>query len=212
MWRRGLGILLALVAIPASLAARPTTPAMFPDDVIATDPNAIYSSWIGPVLERMGERPLWGDGAVAEGEAIYRFSFVGNLCTVTTIRLWQHGEGGRLRTTTLDRCHRYSRRRVQAVRTISAADWAGLAAMIEQAQVWPFRSSTWDGDDDEIWVDCTFLTMERALPGDYRVAQSMISCIQPTRLMPVVNRVAALAGIEQGALGYHDSSSGEHGE
>jgi hypothetical protein len=212
MWRRGLGILLALAVFPGGLAARPAALAMFPPDVIATDPNDIYRDWIGPALTRMGERPLWGDGAVAEGEAVYRFTFLGNLCTVTAIRLWQQGEGGRLRMTTLDRCHRGSRPRAQAVRTISATDWAGLAAAMEQAQVWPFRASTWDGDSDEIYLDCTYLAMERALPGDYRVAQNMISCIRPAALMPVVNRVAELAGAEPLALGYRDYRSGEHTE
>lgn len=194
-----------LVILPLTLigAARP---AMFPPKVM--DWDEVMSDWFAPGLEKMGERPLWLQGAVGRTDSVYRFTFIGNMCRSTSIRIDEATNRIDLQVVSLDRCKRGSARLQRSNRRIAPTDWADAKRLMEEAELWKFEIGDWD-DDGEIWIDCTFLVMERAAASDYRMSRSQISCMQPRRLLAVVNKVAALAALSRPSLGYLDRSQGD---
>ena len=200
-------ICLVLAAMPSLVSPAQTPPAMFPPEALAWDET--MSDWVAPILIRMGEPPLWTTGAITGSGKVYRFTFVGNLCKATTIRITDAAKGATLRAVSLDRCKGHRLKVLQRNKRIAATDIAELQDLMSKAGMWQNQLGNWDGENGHEWVDCTFLVMERAQAADYRLERNQISCIQPKTLIPVVNKVAGLAGLSHISLGYLDHAAGE---
>jgi hypothetical protein len=199
---------LILSAMPSLASPTQTTPpAMFPPEAMAWDET--MSDGVAPILAAMDEPPLWTAGAITGSGKVYRFTFVGNLCKATSIRITDGAKGATLHAVSLDRCKVYRPKVLQRNKRIAATDIAELEGLMRKADMWQHAVGDWDGEGGHVWVDCTFLVMERAQASDYRLERSQISCIQPAVLIPVVNKVAGLAGLSHRSLGYLDRAAGE---
>lgn len=201
-------VCLALAAMPSLASSTKTKPpAMFPPEAMAWDET--MSDWVAPILTAMGEPPIWTTGAVIESSVIYRFTFVGSLCKATSIRITSADRKMGLRAVSVDMCKGHRVKVLQKNKPITTGDFAELQDLMGKAGMWQHKIGDWDGEGGWGWVDCTFLVMERAKVADYSLERSQISCIQPTTLIPVVNKIAGLAGLSHISLGYLDRAAGE---
>jgi hypothetical protein len=76
--------------------------------------------------------------------------------------------------------------------TLSAQDWIEINRLVEAADAFEFDVGSWDGD--EIYMHCQNLVMERANQDGYRFSSAAIGCNRPEKLVPLLEKVIALAG------------------
>ena len=194
---------LAVLFCSSAVFAAAEKSALFPPDVVET--NDFYADWYGPELERLNEKPIWNDAAESE---IVRFTFLRGASLVRgvnsiVIRIQKSKDGG----ATLLAKRRYidqGSSEIQTIRRIRLATTQveKLDMLARQADLWRYRSGTWMEKDDDIYIHCTELIMERASGSEYSVSHNLVSCNQPIRLMPLVDYVAELAKLRPDQLFY----------
>ena len=191
---------LSLVATP--LVVKDSNP-MFPPPAIEADEN--YRDWYGPTLKRFKEKPLWVGNDTTSARETIRLTFISGASllkgrSATVIRIETRERHTRLlaRAEFLDHGHREIRE--VANKNVLTSQVDTLQKLADDAGAWKFPVGTWE-KEDEISVHCTELIMERQQGSDYAVSHILISCNQPSRLMPFVDYVAKLAG-QNGKLRY----------
>jgi len=83
-------------------------------------------------------------------------------------------------------------------RRLSPEALAGLTALAEQSGTFDHAVGTWDQGPDgeeELFLHCQTLEMERVDAAGYRFSSVNIGCNQPQKLMPLVDEVIRLGGI-----------------
>jgi len=83
-------------------------------------------------------------------------------------------------------------------RRLSPETLAALTALAEQSGTFDHATGTWDrraDGEEEIFVHCQTLGMERADAAGYRFSSVNIGCNRPEKLMPLVDEVIRLGGI-----------------
>jgi hypothetical protein len=166
--------------------------------------DEVIADWASPILAHMDERPIWQGGA--SGEITYRFFFMGNSCRVTSIRLWKSEISTRYVVKMLNRCEESAQFEVVGDGRIWKQDQVELQSLMDASDMWRFRAGNWN-DPEEVYLDCTTLLMERAAASEYNFSRVEISCNQPRKLMPLVNKIVALVGLSPGDVGYLDADS-----
>lgn len=84
--------------------------------------------------------------------------------------------------------------RVQRTIKLLPVDLDRIDQLAEAAGVFQFERGSWD--DEEIFLHCRTLDMERVNSTGYRVSVVNIGCNQPTKLTPFVNEVVRLAKLK----------------
>ena len=152
--------------------------------------------WSGCDLKDAGQSPLWhgvGDNRRAQ---VVRFVFTeghGSFYRYVTITENTDGSawlksGGSGRTT-------QHRRRSAATnsRKLQPDEITALKAAIDVADPFGFEVGSWDGN--ELYMHCQFLEMERVNAKGYGYSSVNIGCNHPDKLMPLVNLIARLGGL-----------------
>jgi hypothetical protein len=196
---------MAYVAVLASLAL-----ALFSAPVAgqADDPGcgtypakvmtSLYAGWSGCQLKRDGHKPLWH--SLPEGVTqVTRFVFTeghGAFYRVVTITEKTDGlaelvvSGSRRRASISG--HERTHRKRQA--NLPTDEVARITRLGEETGAWEFEEGSWDGD--EMFMHCQVLDMERANVDGYRHSSVNIGCNKPQRLMPLVDEIVRLAGLQ----------------
>ena len=84
-------------------------------------------------------------------------------------------------------------------RRLSPEALTDLAALAEQSGTFDHAVGTWDRNaegEEEIFLHCQLLEMERADAAGYRFSSVNIGCNRPEKLMPLVDAVIRLGGID----------------
>ena len=195
----------AALALAAACWAAPAAAAddcqMLPPAVREAEAYAGYSA---SRMCEAGLKPLWK--GVPEGAAqVMRFTFSSGHAmfwrsvTITTLpdgsgRLEVVGGG-------------FERRDVRSPwidlkpvrRRLKADDIAALTALAGQSGTFDHEVGTWDrrpDGEEEIFLHCQTLELERADAAGYRFSSVNIGCNRPDKLMPLVDAVIRLADIE----------------
>lgn len=188
--------------------------AMFPPDVVET--NKSYRDWYGEVLSEMGEKPLWRRTGEDNRGAVVRFTFIPGVGRIKgphalVIRVEMPPSGA----ATLVARQSYRNGQVTSTRQlrrlkIEPHQIATIEAMGQAADLWKFKSGTWQSNDENvIYIHCTELIMERATPTDYSVSHVLISCNQPAKLLPLIDYMVMLAKLTPAKARYQSASEGE---
>jgi hypothetical protein len=94
--------------------------------------------------------------------------------------------------------------RANLIKRLSVEEVREFNRLADASGTFDHVSGSWD--DEEIFIHCDVLEMERIDGAGYRYSSVNISCNQPERLMPFVREVTRLAGIKprHGGLSYVD--------
>ncbi len=196
-----------LLTLAAACWATPAVAAEDDDDCQVM-PSAVRDSlaYLGHSENRMcaaGLKPLWQ--GVPDGAAqVMRFTFSSGHAffwrsvTITALpdgsgRLEVVGGGFKRRDV---RSRWVDLRPVR--RRLSPEALAVLTALAEQSGTFDHATGTWDrraDGEEEIFVHCQTLGMERADAGGYRFSSVNLGCNRPAKLMPLVDEVIRLADI-----------------
>jgi hypothetical protein len=174
----------------------------------AVEQTTLYGGFSDCDLKETGHRPLW-QGLPDDRLQIIRFTFTeghGMFFRVVTIEQKLDGSaelvvGGTERVSSI-RSERFRKawppRRVR----LSREEMAEIDRLGAETGAWKFDVGTWDESDGEtIYMHCQTLDMERANAEAYRYSSVSIGCNQPTKLMPLVDEIVRLAGLEKSAEG-----------
>ena len=170
---------------------------MLPEAVIR---SAMYSGWSSCSLRRLGE-PALHNGLPDAANQVIRFTFTGGHGTFfRTVTITEHlngtgvlrVQGTRRRRDYRDAASYIVPRRVR----LSIEDVARIERLGAEAGAWDYAVGTWD-EQEEIYMHCQLLEMERASEAGYRFSSVNIGCNQPQKLMPLVNEIVRLAGMRQ---------------
>lgn len=162
-----------------------------------TYPEAIATGYSGCVLRKAGEKPLWRGGLKRGVVQEIRFTFTeGHLAYTKIIHVIQRVNGRAsisLQTIRRERDGGITTTRKKS-RRLSSEEMATIDRLGSSSGTWEERIGSWDGD--ELFLHCETLDMERATAAGYSFASVSISCIQPKRLMPLVNFVTTLVSLK----------------
>jgi hypothetical protein len=157
-----------------------------------------YGGWADCRLKRLGAPALW-KGLPKKTKQVMRFAFTeghGMFFRVVTIHQKMDGaaalvvKGSKRRDGVGVAEEPMTPRHIR----LSAEEVAKIDQLGTQAGAWDFDVGTWDGD--ELYMHCQVLEMERANADGYRYSSVNIGCNHPEKLMPLVDEVARLAGLE----------------
>jgi hypothetical protein len=181
---------------------------MFPPDIAL---HHYYGDWYGPELEQLGEKPLWVDNKETHEKEVIRFLFIPGVGRTkgrhsTVIRIEIEQEVARLIARTEFRDPKRDKVQTLTDKSLSRAQIAKMRELISKAGLWEFRVEQWGKDPEAYYTHCTELVMERRIESKYAVSHILVSCDQPSQLMPLVNYVANLAGQSQKVLRYSYSA------
>ncbi|QZD94103.1 hypothetical protein [Qipengyuania gelatinilytica] len=157
-------------------------------------------------LAEAGEEPLWR--GLPEGiEEVSRYAFIdgrGFFWVSVTVTQNTNGTanlrvvGTKRRTTIQTR----PRKRREVSRELTPQEVATLRKLAEDTGTFDFEIGSWD-EADAIYLHCQTLQMERANSNGYRFSSASISCNRPAKLVPLVEEIARLAGLELDGAIYH---------
>ena len=195
----GLGCAFLTIAGPARAQERC---GIYPDIVYE---QALYRAFSACDLKKLGEPVLW-QGLPADTRQVTRFVFTeGHGAFLRVVRITEFADGtAEMRVRGMGRTgenFRETRERGRRIR-LSADTIARIEALAAQADAWKYEVGTWDNQENgepHLFLHCQLLEMERANGEGYRYSSVNISCNRPAKLMPLVDEVARLAGIE-----FHD--------
>lgn len=158
--------------------------------------------WVGCDLKQMGQKALW-NAPLKQAKVLMRFVFIeGHDSYFRVVSITENADGTGLLTvngkTKVFRSDLPNERPPSKVR-LSVVQVARLEKLSAASGAWDFEVGSWDGD--EIYVHCQFLEMERATPAAYRYSSVNIGCNQPSKLMPLVGEIAALARLKTDKVG-----------
>jgi len=188
------------------MAACWAEPAVAKDDCQMLPPAVggagVYSGYSESRMCAAGVKPLWR--GVPEGTAqVMRFTFSsGHALFWRSVTITQLPDGsGRLEVVGGG----FKRRDVRSQwvdimpvrRRLSAEALASLSALAEQSGTFDHAVGSWHAGDsaDVIYLHCQTLEMERADAAGYRFSSINIGCLRPAKLMPLVDEVIRLGGI-----------------
>jgi len=163
----------------------------------------VYSGYSESRMCAAGLKPLWQ--GVPDGAAqVMRFTFSsGHAFFWRSVAITALPDGsGRLEVVGGG----FKRRDVRSLwvdlrpvrRRLSPEALAGLTALAEQSGTFDHAVGTWDQGPDgeeELFLHCQTLEMERVDAAGYRFSSVNIGCNQPQKLMPLVDEVIRLGGI-----------------
>jgi hypothetical protein len=191
--------LVGLVALPVSAIVKPVY--QDADGHCGIYPQAVYeqtyAAYSDCTLRKVGEKPLWHGLKNAKYRQQIRFTFTdghGRYTRVINFVELANGKG-RIELKTIipesgdvivSDARRFS---------VSAEDVARINELAEASGTWAFESGTWD--DEEIFLHCQTLDMERVSQAGYRFSSVNISCNQPQILMPLVEHLSKLVRLKQ---------------
>jgi hypothetical protein len=172
---------------------------MLPPSVREAGVNSGYSaSW----MCEAGLKPLWQ--GLPEGAAqVLRFTFSsGHALFWRSVTITALPDGtGRLEVVGGG----FERRDVRSPwvdlrpvrRRLKADDIAALTALAEQSSTFDHEVGTWHADDPPgtLYLHCQTLELERVDAAGYRFSSVNIGCKRPAQLMPLVDEVIRLGGI-----------------
>lgn len=194
--------LLAPVVLSWGGSARADDCGIFPE---AVHEQSIYGGFSDCTLAAYGEPPLW-NGVPPGAVQVMRFSFTdGHFLFFRAVTITQRADGtaelvaiGSERRSGI----RTPEKRLPARRMqLSAEQVARLNRLAEESATWQFEVGSWDGEG--LYLHCQSLDMERANAEGYRFASVNIGCNQPAKLMPLIDEIAGLAGLQRdGGLFY----------
>ncbi len=202
--RRWIALPFLALALSAAAAAegREEFCGIFPPDM------PFYGGWSGCNLKQLRQPALWR-GLPEGAEQVIRLTFTdGHTFFWRSVTITRKADGtglmtvlGTSRPTSIrppmkEKVHRRMR--------LSPEDLARIDRLAEEAGTFDFERGTWDGtgdDNEEIYMHCQTLDMERINAAGYRVSVVNIGCNQPKKLMPLVNEVVRLAKMKQGGGG-----------
>ncbi len=162
--------------------------------------SSVYAGWSACAMRKKGEKPLW-KGLPPETRQIIRFVFThGHDMFYRVITITEQSSGKahiRVSGTRNRDDYRlpeipYAPRRKRLTPDVMTR----INTLAEQAGVWDFEVGTWDKNkdgDEEIFLHCQLLEMERTNAAGYRFSSVNIGCNQPKKLMPLVNEIVRLA-------------------
>ena len=170
----------------------------------AVGESAVYSGYSESRMCEAGLKPLWH--GVPEGATqVMRFTFSsGHALFWRSVTITQAPDGsGRLEVVGGG----FKRRDVRSrwvdlrpvLRRLSAEALAALTALAEQSGTFDHAVGTWDRNADgeeELFLHCQTLEMERAVAAGYRFSSVNLGCNRPAKLMPLVDEVIRLGGID----------------
>ena len=185
-------LLAALLAATPGMAPASDRCGMYPDAVYAT----IYGAWSDCLLREIGEKPLWHGVTRREYRQQIRFTFTQGHAAYTKIIDFAErpDRTGVVEFRTVVREDGVATVRERRRYAISAADVAKLDALGESTGAWHFTTGSWD--DDEMYMHCQMLDMERINAEGYRYSSVNIGCNHPARLMPLVDFLTSLAKLQ----------------
>jgi hypothetical protein len=190
--------LVLLLASAAAGAAESRACGTYSADVLAST----YAGYSDCRLHDAGEKPLWRGLTKPRLKQQVRLVFTnGHFAYTRVINIEQRADGSgviRLRTLRHDADVGVvvaSRR----TRRVTAEDFATLNQLADASGVWAHAVGSWDGD--EIFMHCQTLDMERVTAEGYRFSSVNIGCNKPEKLMPLIQFVTGLIGLEPSADG-----------
>lgn len=170
----------------------------------AVGESAAYSGYSGSRMCEAGLKPLWQ--GVPEGAVqVMRFTFSsGHALFWRSVTITQAPDGsGRLEVVGGGFKRRDVRSRWVDLRPVrrrlSPDTLAALTALAEQSGTFDHAVGTWDRSADgeeELFLHCQTLEMERADAAGYRFSSVNLGCNRPAKLMPLVDEVIRLGGID----------------
>ncbi|WP_157219853.1 hypothetical protein [Flavisphingomonas formosensis] len=164
---------------------------------------AVSAGWSACSLKEIGEKPLW-HGLPDDTARIIRFVFTqghGLFFRVVTITQKTDGSASLKVSGTRRRDDGRTAEEPLVVRRIplSPEAMARIIALGDRTGTWDFDVGSWD--EEEIYLHCQLLEMEKADAEGYRYSSVNIGCNQPTKLMPLIDEVARLAKLKKASGG-----------
>jgi hypothetical protein len=188
------GLLLSPAFATSGFAAEePPYCGMLPPSVEGSNYAGYGACW----LHKAGRKPMWRGLARPDYRQQIRFTFTqGHQRYVRVIDFVEFADGtGRIETLTLTPAggglDKSGRRRAM----VSKEDVQRLNQLAEASGTFEFEIGGWD--EDELFMHCQTLDMERIDKTGYRSSSINISCHHPERLMPFVEHLTGLAGINE---------------
>ena len=180
--------LLALGTTNDSHAEEPC--GFYPENVHDVDG---YLGWSPCLLKDQGERPIWKHFPKKQ-KRISRFVFLeGHNAFFRFVVVRETLDGtGEIKT---GGANNPGWRPIRLRRSpLSAQQISELNALAARSGTWDHDVGSWDGD--EVFVDCEILEMEMATASEYKFSSVNIGCNRPEALMPFIDEVVRLAGMQ----------------
>lgn len=172
---------------------------MLPVEVTQVD---AYAGWPACNMKQADEKRLW-EGLAKGQKQVMRFTFTqGHGMFYRVIRIVEFDDGSatlKVFGTRNRRDDRHPERKIGTRREVlSAEELEQIQKLASDSGTWDHAIGTWDstGAEEEIFIHCQVLEMERANADGYRFSSVNIGCNQPTKLMPLVNEIVRLARME----------------
>lgn len=171
---------------------------------LAVRESRSYGGMSDCYLRDIGQEPIWR--ALPEDTVeTMRFSFLhGHGLFFRTVRIDRFADGTGLllydgedlsmpRSVSGERrpAGRIAQRRVR----LTDAQMARIQELAEASGTFEHEIGSWD-DDEQIYLHCQTLDMERINAEGYRFSSINIGCNHPRKLKPLVDEIATLAGME----------------
>jgi hypothetical protein len=186
---------LAAEEVPVEASACGTFPA-------AVRNTSIYGGMSDCYLSEIGEKPLWRDLPDDHIQTL-RFTFVhGHSLFFRSVRIETLPDGrGKMvvdgtnqRRTVRQKSKRIGPRTIR----LSAEEIAEIDRLVAESGTFDYEVGSWDNTSgDTIYMHCQTLDLERADENGYRTSSVNIGCNRPKKLMPLVDEIVRLAGLEQ---------------
>lgn len=191
-------ILALFLAVPALGEEENGLCGIYPPDM------PIFGGFSGCTLKRLGLPPLW-QGLPKDAAEVIRLTFTdGSMYFFRTVTITKKADGAGILTvrgeTRPNRIHPSMPAVVRRTIKLSPDDLARIDKLADASGAFKFERGSWDGDED-MFIHCQTLDLERANAAGYRVSVVNIGCNQPKVLMPFVREVVRLAKMKNGAEG-----------
>jgi hypothetical protein len=170
-------------------------------------PEVLAQAYAGSsdcLLQEAGEKPLWHGLPLSGVRQQIRFTFTdGHGRYTRVINFEQLADGsGTIQLRTL----RPTSVKVRIVasqrsRRVTPADAAMIDRLSSSSGNWQYDIGSWD--DNDIYLHCETLDMERVTAEGYSFSSVNISCNRPNKLMPLLQLITGLAGLKPSANGMY---------
>jgi len=159
--------------------------------------NLVYGGFSDCTLQQAGEKPLWHGLTQSGALQQIRFTFTeGHSLYTKVINFDEQADGSgtiRLRTIRHDPVKGLIVSS-QKSRRVTSDEVAKIDSFGLSSGTWEHAIGTWD--ENEVFLHCETLDMERVTHEGYRFASVNISCNQPEKLMPFVQFITGLVDLK----------------